>query len=108
MGRARPQLAQRFIARLNPTAGIDGPRGAGPAGAVPPTSPRCTAPDGPSGRGGAGPLGRGGEGGHERRDPIADLAEPVPAREQARWVRRRRAGSHRGRPNTGKPEGDFG
>jgi hypothetical protein len=34
---------------------------------------------------------RGGEGGHERRHRHAFAAEPVPARELARWVRRRRA-----------------
>ena len=40
--------------------------------------------------------------------PAAFAAEPVTAREQARWVRRRRAKSHGGRPNSRKPEGDFG
>jgi hypothetical protein len=39
---------------------------------------------------------------------LAIAAEPVPAREQARRVRRRRDRSHRGRPNARKPEGDFG
>jgi hypothetical protein len=59
-------------------------------------------------RGQAGPPRRGVEGGHERRDRLAIAAERVPAREQARWVRWRRAASHWGRPNARKPEGDFG
>ena len=35
----------------------DGWRGVGPAGAVPPSSPHCTAPDGPFGRGVKPPAG---------------------------------------------------
>jgi hypothetical protein len=46
--------------------------------------------------------------GHARRDQLAFAAEHVPARELARWVRRRSARSHWGRPNAEKSEGDFG